>query len=185
MYTSDSDGFYPQTKDSSNDPALFDSDGSLDEPDYASIFTLLAPYSGDRSNSKAIQQMACPEDTDPMGNVCLQINPDTPVVTSYVINGYFVFGLNESAIPFQSNLIAFAERRSDSSNSSPFCDYVYHPWFNSTNSEAPENQMDPILGAIATQRHNSLAHYQFADGHSKGLHWAQTFALPTINLHKP
>jgi prepilin-type processing-associated H-X9-DG protein len=186
MYVSDADGTYPQTKDSSGNPAVDDAGGSMDEPDYGSVFELLLPYSSGRGAISNAKIFACPSDMDPFGVSCFQLNPDTPAVTSDVINAYLIFGTTESAIPAPASLISFSERRSQpTTDGSPFCDYLYHPWFNATNPLAPEDQMDATTGAIATTRHNGLANYAFADGHAKTLHWTQTFSLPATNLHQP
>jgi prepilin-type processing-associated H-X9-DG protein len=62
---------------------------------------------------------------------------------------------------------------------------MYRPWFNSSNPSAPEDDMDPVIGAVAARRHNERSNYAFADGHVKNLAWTQTFSLASnVNLHK-
>src|SRR2546421_12507612 len=45
MYMQDYDEKFPQVKQSSGNPAVDDADGSLEDPDYGSIFAMLLPYS--------------------------------------------------------------------------------------------------------------------------------------------
>ena len=186
MYVSDADGTYPETKDSSGNPSVDDADGSLDEPDYASVFDLLLPYAHEGASVSLTKVFACESDLDPFGAACVQVNPDIPDVTSYLVNGYLVFGMSETSIPAASTLISYSERRSEAAHGAqPFCDYVYYPWFNPANPKAPENQMDGSIGAVATTRHNGLANYEFADSHVKTMPWTQTFSLPGLDLHQP
>ena len=181
MYVSDNDSHYPQSRKSSGSPWIDDADGSLEEPDYGSIFPLLDPYLGIH-----FKDMICPEDRDPKGQVCESINPDIPDLTSYIYNGNFAFGLTESGVSRPSETILFAERRSESEDGiQPFCNYLYRPWFNSSNPNAPEDDMDPTAGAVATTRHNGHSNFGFSDGHSKSYAWTQTFNLnANIDLHK-
>ncbi len=184
LYLSDSDGAYPQTKDSSSSPALEDSDGSMNDPDYGSVFTMLGPYIQRSANVKGQGLLACPSGGDPFGAICLEANPDIPDLTSYVVNGYFIFGLNDSAVPQPSSTILLSERRSDfTSGMHPYCDYAYYPWFNVLNSSAPEDDMDLTSGALATHRHSGRSNFSFADTHAKNLGWTQTYSLPRVNLH--
>jgi prepilin-type N-terminal cleavage/methylation domain-containing protein/prepilin-type processing-associated H-X9-DG protein len=187
LYLSDNDDVYPQTRQSSADPALQDLSGSIDEPIFQQVFQPIQGYIGSRVVSRqpiTSLLFACPEDQDPFGQRCLEIDPDAPDVTSYVVNAYFVFGLNQSSVTTPSNTIYFSERRSASQGDvDPFCDDVYHPWFNSSNLFAPEDEMDPLMGAIATTRHSGVANYDFVDGHAKALHWGETYAPPVHNLH--
>src|SRR6266481_3802978 len=46
MYMQDYDDKFPQTKQSSGNPAVDDADGSLEDPDYGSIFVMISNYSG-------------------------------------------------------------------------------------------------------------------------------------------
>jgi prepilin-type processing-associated H-X9-DG protein len=184
LYVSDFDGSYPETKDPSRDPASDDADGSQDEPDYGSAFTLIEPYVSKTSTLSRDRLFACPSSLDPFGATCIQINPDVPDLTSYLVNGYFIFGLNESYIGHPSLTILFAERRSEGDgDAGPFCNYTYYPWFNPANKEAPEDDMDPLLGAVATERHLGHSNYGFPDGHVKSMAWSQTYSPPELNLH--
>jgi len=187
LYLQDYDGFYPQTKRSDGSPAVDDMDGQLEDPTYGSVFARLDAYT--RAPSGAVDDLggqrlfACPADSNPYGNGCFQLNPDGPPVTSYVMNAFFVWGLNESSVSRPAQTIDFAERRSETSSGfDPYCDDVYHPWFNASNTAAPYNEMDPLSGAIATDRHSDMSNYAFADGHTKTLRWSQTFG-PNLNLH--
>ena len=181
LYVSDADGHYPQSRKTNANPWVSDADGALEEPDYGSIFPLLNPYLGAK-----FSDLTCPEDRDPKGIICETINPDVPNLASYLYNGAFAFGLMESGVERPAETIVFAERRSESSNTAdPFCNYMYRPWFNLSNPDAPENDMDAEFGAVATKRHNDRANYGFADGHTKSLAWGQTFDLAAnINLHR-
>jgi prepilin-type N-terminal cleavage/methylation domain-containing protein/prepilin-type processing-associated H-X9-DG protein len=180
MYLSDFDGGYPQTRQSSEDPAVQDASGSIDEPVFGSPFDLLAPY--EAGGSKRLD--ACPSDPDPSGQACAALDPDAPDVTSYLVNAFFVFGSTESQVSSPSSTIYLTERRSTSAGSvQPYCDNVYHPWFNVSNPEAPENEMDPVIGAVATTRHNGVADYGYADSHVKALPWSFTYAPPRIDQH--
>jgi prepilin-type N-terminal cleavage/methylation domain-containing protein len=179
MYCSSYDGQFPQTKESSGNPDFDDAAGALELPDYGSVFDLLIPY----VNSKI---PACPSDPDPEGKLCLLIDPDVPDLSSYVINGFTLFGLADTSINKPADFIVLAERRSDRTNgASPFCDYAYRPWYSSGNPVAPEDQMNPIVGAIATKRHE-MPNYGFSDGHAKSMVFNQTFDLASgRNLHSP
>ncbi|HTQ09665.1 MAG TPA: prepilin-type N-terminal cleavage/methylation domain-containing protein [Fimbriimonadaceae bacterium] len=188
MYLGDSDGTYPQTKPYASDPAVQDSSGGDEEPDQGSVFDLIFPYMGSGSraqgqNLSRAQVFSCPDDADPFGKSCVLADPDAPDVTSYLMNGYFVFGLNESGVDRPSNTILLAERRSQTPDFTPFCDYIYRPWWNAGNSQAPEDEMSQIGGAIATTRHHNLSNYAFVDGHAKAMPFTQTYSPPTIDLH--
>ncbi len=190
MYVTDFDGAYPQVKRTSVQPDVDDADGSIEDPDYGSVFALIFPYTGggkiddeDLSNQRLF---ACPADPNPFGTDCKTINPDAPPITSYLINAFFVWGLNESGIDRPASTIYFAERRSEAAaNADAYCDDIYHPWFNVDNPEAPDNEMDAVTGAIATTRHLGQANYVFAEGHVKSMPWGQTYSPPSVNLHTP
>ncbi|AIE83772.1 prepilin-type N-terminal cleavage/methylation domain-containing protein [Fimbriimonas ginsengisoli] len=189
MYVTDHDGMYPQVKQTDAQPDVDDADGSIEDPDYGSVFAIIYPYTGggtitgeDVSKQKIF---SCPADSNPWGKGCDVINPAAPPLASYLINGYYVWGLNESSIDKPASSIYFAERRSEAENGADqFCDDIYHPWFNPSNPAAPENEMDPFTGAIATHRHLGQSNYVFAEGHVKSLPWSQTYSA-TVNLHSP
>lgn len=181
LYLSDNDGHYPQSRKSSPRPSIDDADGALEEPDYGSIFHHLKPFLG---GNFAI--LSCMADSDPLGKACLTIDPDVPDLTSYIYNGNFAFGITESGVERMAETVLFSERRSETiDGKQPFCNYMYRPWFNSSNPVAPEDDMDGTIGAVATHRHNKRSNYGFADGHCKSLTWSQTFSLSSnVNLHK-
>lgn len=187
LYLSDFDGVYPQTRQSSSMPDVDDASGGIDEPIYEQVFAPIEPYAGypnPPSSAVTGRLFVCPEDSDPFGKLCFSIDPDSPDVTSYVVDAYFVFGLAEGSVTIPSNTIDVAERRSDAvGDAGPYCDDIYHPWFNSSNDEAPNDDMDPSTGAVATSRHLGLANYLFCDSHAKALHWADTYSPPRRNLH--
>jgi prepilin-type N-terminal cleavage/methylation domain-containing protein/prepilin-type processing-associated H-X9-DG protein len=189
MYVSDYDGAYPQAKRTTSQPEVDDIDGGYEEPDLGSAFEMLFPYlgSGSRKSTDKLDRakvLACITDPDPFGKICLQTNPDAPNVNSFLINGYFVFGLREPEVDAPSNTIYLAERRSAGTNGvPPYCDDIYRPWWNANNPQAPEDEMDPGAGAIATKRHLEVANYAFADGHAKAMSWTQTYSPRGINLH--
>jgi prepilin-type processing-associated H-X9-DG protein len=188
-YVDQFDGVYPQTKRASSQPDIDDASGGLEEPEAGSVFDLIYPFVGygqhvEGQNLSEARLYACPDDVDPFGNLCAQSNPDAPDVTSYLANAYFVFGLSESGVDRPANTIYFAERRSQGKGGTPpYCDYIYRPWWNADNPLSPENEMDPVRGAVASGRHNDLANYVLADGHAKAMYWTQTYSPPTTNLH--
>ncbi len=186
-YLADYDDVYPQTRQYSAEPAMEDASGGIEEPIYEPSVAPLQPYIEAHAPSSAqadLPLFVCPQDSDPFGQRCIEVDPDAPAVTSYVVNAYFVFGLSGSSITNPASTIYISERRSNAAaDVGPFCDDIYHPWFNSSNSEAPEDEMDPTEGAIATTRHLGQANYDFVDGHAKGLPWGATYAPPTIDLH--
>jgi len=186
-YLNDADDVYPQTRQFSAQPAIDDISGALDEPIYRPALAPLQPYidSGREATAEGDSPIfVCPQDSDPFGQRCLEIDPDSPAVTSYVVNAYFVFGLGGASISKPSNTIYIAERRSNAvGDEDPYCDDIYHPWFNSSNVKAPDDEMDLTLGAIATTRHLGLANYDFVDGHAEALPWSQTYSPPATNQH--
>lgn len=189
MYLTDFDGAYPQTKRSTSQPEVDDVDGGYEEPSLGSVFDMVFPYVGagqHRANEKLEKAKiyACPTDPDPFGQVCAQINPDAPDVTSYLVNGFFVFGLTESMVDYPPDTIYLTERRSRGSNGAPaYCDDMYRPWWNSSNAQAPEDEMDKDAGAVATGRHLDMSNFIFADGHVRNLKWSQTYGPPQVNKH--
>lgn len=181
LYLDEFDGAYPQTRKTSANPAFDDAAGALEEPDFGSTFDRLLVY------LKTRDVLACASDIDSRGRTCDTSDPDHAEVDSYVFNGYFSFGLKESSVAKPSETIVVSERRSEgAADVPPYCLYVYRPWFNPTNAQAPENDMDPVLGAIATTRHNGQSTYLFADAHAKRLSFTATYsAAGNVNLHKP
>lgn len=188
LYAADHGGTYPQTKRRSAQPEKDDADGGMEDPEYAHGLLLLHPYSG-QGTAKGGELagsplFACPSDPSPFGRECLQINPDEWPVSSYVINGLFVWGLNESEVDRPSSTIFLSERRTQfEADQEPFCDYMYRPWFNDRIAEAPADEMAQFGGAIATHRHGDRANYAFADGHVRSHAWRQTYAPPAVNFH--
>jgi prepilin-type N-terminal cleavage/methylation domain-containing protein/prepilin-type processing-associated H-X9-DG protein len=187
LYVQDYDGAYAQTKRTTAHPDVDDADGSYDDPDYGTVFALISSYVGksvDEEHLDVERLYACPSDPAPYDPACESLNEQAPPVTSYLVNGYFIFGLIESQVPKPASTVLFVERRSQAvAEVTQYCDYMYHPWFKPDNASAPADDMAPLLGAISTQRHLEAANYAFADGHAKKLHWGQTYAPPTINLH--
>ena len=186
LYLSDNNGSYPQTKRSTSDPAKDDAAGGFEDPEYGTPFELILPYvnkKGQMVKGEGPAIYACPSDADPFGKICATTNPDAAPVTSYLMNGYFVFGLNESGVDQPTSTIMVAERRGQIGSSQPYCDTIYRPWWNPSNSLAPEDDMDAQLGAIAAQKHSKMAVYLFADGHSKALDFRQTYSPSGVNLH--
>ena len=187
LYLSDSDDVYPQSRQSSSNPEIDDADGSIEQPVYNSAFAPLLPYTGESSgNSTSIVRplFTCKEDSDPFGRQCFAIDPDSQDVTSYIENGTFAFGLNLSSVVHPADLILFSERRSIATTEwNPYCSDIYHPWFNDHNPKAPDNDMDALNGAVATERHSGISHFAMVDCHIRAMHWSQTFSLPTLNLH--
>lgn len=188
LYAADHNGAYPQTKRRSAQPDRDDADGGMEDPEYAHGLLLLYPYTG-RGAPKGAELsgnplFACPTDPSPFGRECLQINPDELPVSSYLLNGFFVWGLNESDVDRPSSTILIAERRSQpEAEQEPFCDYMYRPWFNAQVAEAPADEMAEFGGAIATHRHAERANFAYADSHVRSHSWRETYAPSTVNLH--
>ncbi len=195
MYLQDYDEAFPQTKGhTTSQPQIDDADGSLENPDIGSVFDLIFPYTGQGSKQASAQfkqqLYSCPSDPNPFDPQCPAVyNPGGPNVTSYLVNGYFVWGLHLAAIGEPASTIEYAERRSTVvNNAPPYCDDIYHPWFDpAVNPLTPAgtNEMDPRTGAIATQRHSGGSEYVFADGHAAWMRFSQTWSPPGINLQTP
>ena len=195
MYMEDFDEKFPQTKGiSSSQPNIDDADGSIEDPDLGSIFDFIMPYTGQgkKGDTEQFRQRlyACASDPAPFDPLCPgQYHPGGPNVISYLVNGYFVFGLSDAAIGRPSDTIIFAERRSQIVKGvDPFCDDIYHPWFYPPiNPQTPGgyNEMDELTGAIAGHRHHEGSVFVFADGHAGWKRFAQTFSPPNIDMHTP
>ncbi len=201
IYNQDYDFIYPQSKQTSIQPDIDDADGSIENPDNGSVFAKMLPYTGHGGNSSEdalFQQrlFACPDDPNPFDQSCPDIvNIGGPHVVSYLINAWFVWGLNESSVDRVSETIDFAERHSEphadpvGAPAAPFCDDIYHPWFyQPTNPATPAgaDEMDEFIGAISTHRHAEGANYIFCDTDAKWRKWKQTFDPANgINFHKP
>jgi prepilin-type N-terminal cleavage/methylation domain-containing protein/prepilin-type processing-associated H-X9-DG protein len=200
MYVEDYDEKFPQSKQTDSQPQIDDYDGSIENPDNGSVFAKILPYTGhggSTSEDVLFQQklFACPSDSNPFDPNCPNIiNIGGPHVISYLVNGYFVWGIVDASIGRPADTIIFVERRSDAVGAAapPYCDDIYHPWFNASNPNvAPGNanglivEMDPLVGAIATHRHTGGANYVFADGHSHWKMWTQTWSPPNIDEHTP
>src|SRR5579859_3968553 len=197
LYMQDYDSFYPQSKTTDAQPQIDDYAGQIENPDNGSVFAKILPYTGHGSSSSEdvmFQQklFACPTDPNPFDPSCPDvINIGGPHVVSYLINGYFVWGLNESQVDAPANTIEYSERRSVAANgAAPYCDDIYHPWFNSLNpnlgSNGVDNEMDAVIGAVANARHSGRSNYTFAEGHAKSYVWSQTWSPPSnVDMHTP
>ena len=195
MYLQDYDGMYPQTKGhSTTQPQVDDADGSIENPDIGSVFDMIFPYTGQGNKAPDNQfkqaLFACPSDPHPFDPRCpTEFNPGGPNVISYLVNGYFVWGITEPGVRSPADTIEYTERRSVTvSGVPPYCDDIYPPWFDpSINPLTPGgyNEMDNRAGAIATVRHMGGSNYVFADGHSKWMRFSQTFSPPKVNMHIP
>lgn len=195
LYLNDYDDAYPQTKGNNTaSPQIDDMDGSIEEPDTGSMFTMILPYvkGGEVSDTAMLAQKlyTCPSDPNPNDPTCpTTVNPGGPAVNSYLVNGYFVWGINGSAVKSVSNTIYLAERRSQPVNGVPqYCDDIYHPWWNSSTypATAPADDMDPTTGAIATTRHTNNSNFIYADTHVKSKVFNQTFDIASgLDQHNP
>ncbi len=195
LYMQDYDEQFPQTKMTVSQPQIDDADGSLESPDYGSLFAMILSYTGHGGQSDEdhlFQQtlFACPSDSKPFDSNCPdKINIGGPHVISYLVNGFFVWGLSDAGVAHPSETIIYTERRSEAVNdppTDPFCDDIYHPWFYPPlNPQAPANEMDELTGAMAARRHNQGSNYVFTDGHATWKRFTQTFSPPTVNLHNP
>jgi prepilin-type N-terminal cleavage/methylation domain-containing protein/prepilin-type processing-associated H-X9-DG protein len=193
MYLQDHDELYPQSKRTEAQPQIADASGGIEDPDYGSVFAMILPYTGHGGPSSEDQLFrqrlfACPSDPLPFDPFCpAKYNPGGPAVISFLVNGYFVWGLSEAGAGRPAETIYIAERRSETeAGVVPFCDDIYHPWlYPPINSSAPANEMDEKTGAIAAHRHLGGANYVFADGHAGWKQFSQTFSPPNIDLHAP
>ena len=201
MYSRDNNYAYPQCRRTDANPDVDDADGGIENPEFGSAFAKILPYTGHSGNSpKDVRfregMFACPDDPTPFDSSC----PDVVGaggfhVTSYLINGWFLWGLNESAVAHPSDTIDFAERHSEPHSDSPgaadrpYCGDSYNPWFYiGTNAKTPpgRNDMDEETGAISTHRHQQGSDFIFCDTHVKWRLWPQTFSPGQgIDLHKP
>lgn len=180
LYLADADDNYPQVRKSSRQPDIDDGDGSMEDPSYGAVFERIDPYIKSRG------VFACPMDPRPFDPDCARINPDGPGVRSLLMNAWFVWGFNESRVASPSQAVLLTERRSEAVGEVvPFCDDVYHPWFNSANPNAPGDEMSATAGAVATVRHMGRSTMGFVDGHAKSTAWAESFSLPAIDWHRP
>jgi prepilin-type N-terminal cleavage/methylation domain-containing protein len=201
MYMQDFDDRFPQSKQTDSQPQIDDYNGSIENPDNGSIFAKILPYTGhggSTSEDVMFQQkiFACPDDPAPFDPNCPDIiNIGGPHVISYLVNGYFVWGLTDAGVGQTSTTIIFGERRSVAAGTPsqpPYCDDIYHPWFNANNpnvapgnTNALINEMDPIVGALATHRHVVGENWVFCDGHAGYKVFTQTWSPPSIDLHTP
>lgn len=204
MYLTDSDSIFAQSKATDNQPQIDDYAGAIEEPDSGSVFAKLLPYTGmggvtvgseDQVETVMQAQLiyACPSDPLPFDSNCPDvINIGGPHVISYLINAYFVWGINESQVTHTANVIEYGERRSQTvNNAKPYCDDIYHPWYNSLNPNlgnvnGVDDEMDALTGALATTRHGTGQNFVFADGHAKMLPWTRTWSpAENVDMHTP
>jgi len=194
LYTMENNDKFPQTKRTESDPEKNDADGSIEDPDLGSAFVPILPYvSALNSQNENLQRQkvfACPADPDPFDPLGPTVyNPGGPWLVSYLINGYFIWGMKDSAVGKPSTTTIVSERRSVANQNpyaDPFSDDSYKSWFYPpTNPQAPENDMDEWTGAIQTWRHTGGAVYIFCDGHSEWMTFSRTFNPPYINFHRP
>jgi len=194
LYVTENHDIFPQTKRTERDPEQNNADGSIEDPDLGSAFVLILPYisvlSSKNENLERMKVFACPADPnpfDPLGPTVY--NPGGPLLVSYLINGYFIWGMKDSAVRRPSATIIFSERRSlatQNPHAEPFADDSYKPWFYPpTNPQAPENDMDEWTGAIQTHRHAGVAIYSFCDSHAERMNYSRAFNPPNFDLHKP
>lgn len=178
-YVQDYDGCYPQTKGhSTSQPQIDDAAGAIELPDRGNPITHLGAYTTGVAD--------CPSDPDPMGDTCANLPGASLDTRSYLTNGYFVWGLTESQVRGDASTIYLAERRSfPVGHVPPNCDVIFRPWYNPTNPLAPQNDMDPKKGAIATQRHRGGANYLFADNHCGWLSFDEVWSPPDHDFLMP
>ena len=194
LYAMENQDFLPQTKRTESNPEQNDADGSIEDPDLGSVFVPLLPFistfGGQNENLQRQKVFACPADPNPFDPLGPSVyNPGGPWLVSYLVNGYFIWGMKECAIQKPAACIIYSERRSVANQNpyaEPFSDDSYKPWFYPpSNAQAPENDMDASTGAIQTQRHARGAVYSFCDSHAQCLRYSRTFEPPNLNLHKP
>ena len=208
QYIIDYDNTYPETKPFSNNPPVDDNNagspfetmelrvGLRDDP---AVFRPGPKQGRDGSARSEIVYLPGRPRAQQSGLQCGEtananapFNPGGPVVTSYIVNAYFVFGLNESKLASPSNVVYIAERRSSASPdpADSYCDDIFHPWFNASNpqpsADIPSgNEMDAFTGTIATMRHQNGANYIFADTHAHWQIYSRTYSPPAIDEFTP
>ena len=175
VYLADYDDRYAQTKKSSFHPEIEDLAGGLESSGSEQVFDLLKPY------YESLTVLKCPADAELSAKACATLQPH---LTSYVVNGAFVFGLTKKQVENPLQTIMMAERRSGAVVGAPaYCDSIYHPWWNGENSVAPQDDMDETKGAVATTRHSVKSNYLMADCSVKAHSWSETYSLPNVNMH--
>jgi prepilin-type N-terminal cleavage/methylation domain-containing protein/prepilin-type processing-associated H-X9-DG protein len=214
QYVQDYDEEYPQEHGSDNDPAHDDNTGQLEPPapgavDYGSPFEKIIPYvAGDNSTGTQSENQGifiCPDDNDPHGLAqtppCTDTptgqNPPAPGITSYLINAYFLFGVDLARINEPTTTIYTVERNDS------FCDVHVHPWLgevydvhgdqgavegypasdfptytgaDSATCSTPVGTPADGMFALASERHTKGSNYLFADGHAKWQTYLTTIA---------
>lgn len=195
MYMDDYDSHFPQTKQTDANPAVDDNAGQIENPDIGSMFAMILPYiarvqaTEDKMKTQGV--LACPSDPAPFDPNCPDvINIGGPHVVSYLVNGYFVWGLTDAGVSRPADTVIFAERRSVAApnGAPPYCDDIFHPWFYTPiNPQTPagDSEMDEFDGAIQTNRHLSGANYIFCDGHAHWFRWAQLWNPPAVDHFTP
>jgi prepilin-type processing-associated H-X9-DG protein/prepilin-type N-terminal cleavage/methylation domain-containing protein len=103
----------------------------------------------------------CPTDND--------FDPDTHG-SSYVPNGYFLYGISDAMIRFPSETIFVAEASHQPQVSFTQPWRLYYP--GTKNLNYPEVEI--LRSQIAVGRHQGGANYAFADGHVKWMHFDRT-----------
>ena len=179
-YIQDYDSCFPQTKGHfTQHPNIDDASGSIELPDYGSPMRHLGSYTTGLAD--------CPSDPDPDGTMnCASVPNANPQMSSYLANGYFVWGFYEFQLGSTSETVFLAERRSYwIKTTPPNCDVIFRPWYFSGNPHAPQDDMDPVKGAIATKRHGDGANYLFADDHCATLTFSQVWSPPDHDMFTP
>jgi len=179
-YVIDSDGMYPQTKSVvTQHPEVDDNAGQIELPDHGSPLKHLGAYTTGLPD--------CPSDHDPDGSMlCTNVPNANPETSSYLFNGYLVWGRSEYEIRSVPDTVLVAERRSYAvATTPPNCDVIFRPWFDPTNPNAPWNDMDPEAGAIATHRHASGSNYLFADNHTQWFEFRQVWNGSDLDRFTP
>jgi prepilin-type N-terminal cleavage/methylation domain-containing protein/prepilin-type processing-associated H-X9-DG protein len=206
QYLQDYDDEYPQEHGSDANPALDDNNSQLEPPspgavDYGSPFEKIMSYvsyeNSAGTTSERQQLFICPDDYDPHGLAedppCTDTpggqNPPAPGITSYLINAYFLFGLNMVRVNEPADTIYAVERNN------AFCDVHIHPWLGeiydtagdagaiesyppptfSTACATPVTNADGLY-AVSGERHTKGSNYLFADGHARWERYAATIA---------
>jgi len=187
LYLGDSEGVYPTCD---NDMAKIEGrppepeTPEADGPPERDWTIVIQPH------LKNFEIMRCPQDDslkpkDPK-------NPDltTEYRSSYTVNGWSEYNLNETAITSPSNWILLAERNNDVRGPKTWWMFYWWTWQGSGDSQVwpPSNDPDPKAKAaedLALKRHTETSNWLYGDGHAKQAVFSQVWKPGKENAFWP